>query len=249
MFNNFFDLFLTFVIYSFFGYLLEVGICSYCQKKLVNRGFLFGPLCPIYGVGAIVIVWLLEKYYNDPIVVMILGIMITSVVEYYTGYILEKLFHNKWWDYSDHKYHLNGYICLENSIGFGIGSLFIIYIAEPIIKWFLALFSNKVIIIIGVIILVILIIDMICSFAIAYNLRSRLIIAEDLKQEKLLMIPVLLEKKYHERVSKLKWRTNRLVKAFPDLTLENKKELDIIYKWLVKFKKQEKESKKQKEKK
>ena len=121
-------LFLTFIIISFLGYLLEVFVCSYGSKKLVNRGFLFGPYCPIYGVGGVLVIWCLNRYYEDPIVVFIVGMFLTSSIEYYTSYVLEKVFHNRWWDYSSRKDNLNGRICLGNSIFFGFGSCLIIYL-------------------------------------------------------------------------------------------------------------------------
>ena len=99
--------FIQFIIYSFLGWIFECIHMALTTKEVVNRGFLFGPYCPIYGVGCLLILLTLYRYYNDPVVVFVFGVLITSAVEYYTSYLLEKIFHNKWWDYSYIRYHLN----------------------------------------------------------------------------------------------------------------------------------------------
>ena len=91
-------IFIQFIIYSVIGYISEVIYCSFLQKKLVNRGFLFGPLCPIYGFGAVLTIYTLKEYLDDPIIVFVMGMLITSILEYFTSYIFEKIFNNKWWD-------------------------------------------------------------------------------------------------------------------------------------------------------
>lgn len=234
------EIFLYFIIASFIGYTMEVIKCSINTKKLVNRGFLFGPICPIYGVGFVLITWLLSKYQNDLVILFLMGALITSAVEYYTSYILELIFHNRWWDYSYRKDNINGRICLKNSVLFGIGSCLVIRVINPLLASFRMLFSDNFIIITGTFILIIFIFDMIFSCVIAYNLRHRIIIAEELKSEKLRMIPALLEKKYKKEIGNLKFVGNRLFKAFPDISKNNLKEQELI----TKVKKQEKEIKK-----
>lgn len=230
MYLHFIKYFLIFIILSFCGYIAEVVYCSILCKRFVNRGFLFGPVCPIYGVGGLLIIILLNKYNSDPLIVFLVGMLITSVIEYYTSYLLEKLFHNKWWDYSNRKDSINGRVCLKNSLLFGIGSLAIIYIAYPLINKLLGYLSNRIIIILGSILLIIFIIDIIFSSFIAYNLRHRIIIAEELKEEKLKMLPIILEKKYSDEIAKLKIVRNRLLKAFPNIASNQKNELDLIQK-------------------
>lgn len=231
------EIFLYFIIASFIGYVAEVIKCSINYKKLVNRGFLFGPICPIYGVGFVLITWLLTKYQNDLLVLFLLGALVTSAIEYYTSYILEVIFHNRWWDYSYRKDNINGRICLKNSILFGIGTCAIIKIVNPLIFSFHDLVSDKFIIILGTIFLFIFIVDMIFSCIIAYNLRHRIIIAEELKSEKWRMIPTLVEKKYKEEISHLKFVKNRLFNAFPNISSDSKKEQELITR--IKFKEKE----------
>src|SRR5574344_544420 len=220
--------FLNFLIYAFAGYIIEIIICSYEAKKLVNRGFLFGPICPIYGVGSMLIIFGLSRYSNDPIVVFVLGTIITAGVEYYTSYIFEKIFHNKWWDYSERPDNLNGRICLGNCLGFGIGSILIVYVFQPIFEYFLNGINDNIIMIVGSICMLLLIIDLIASTIIAYNLRSKLIVAEQLKKEKLEFLPNIIEKKYQDEISKIKFKTNRLIKNYPDLAKNLRKELSIV---------------------
>lgn len=234
------EIFLYFIIASFLGYVAEVIKCSINYKKLVNRGFLFGPICPIYGVGFVLITWLLTKYQNDLLALFLLGALITSAIEYYTSYILEVIFHNRWWDYSYRKDNINGRICLKNSILFGIGTCVIIKIINPFIFSFHDLVSDKFIIILGTIFLFIFIVDMIFSCIIAYNLRHRIIIAEELKSEKWRMIPTLVEKKYKEEISHLKFVKNRLFNAFPNISSDSKKEQELI----TRIKSKEKENNK-----
>lgn len=124
-----------FTIYSFIGWLCEVIYCSVLSKKLVNRGFLAGPVCPVYGFGALSILWLLSPVsYSIPII-FLSSMMITSIVEYITGWLLETFFGTRWWDYSDRKFNLEGRICLKNSVYFGIMGVLLIKVIHPGIKY------------------------------------------------------------------------------------------------------------------
>lgn len=225
---NFPYLFLMFIMYSFLGYLCEIVCSSIKQKKLVNRGFLCGPYCPIYGVGCLFILFLLLRFKEDPVLVFILGAIITSALEYVTSFILEKIFHNKWWDYSDEKFNIHGRIFLFNTLLFGFGSLVVIYTGNNIITKVLNLFSPLVMKILAYSLLVIFVLDVIYSCLIAYNLRNRIIICEELKTEKLAKLPGMLEKIIRERVEKFKAYPKRLLEAFPNLMNTNKKEFDIM---------------------
>lgn len=123
--------FLLFIIYSMMGWIMEVLCSLYNLKKFVNRGFLLGPYCPIYGSGAILITLLLNKYINDPITLFIMAILVCGVLEYLTSYAMEKLFHLRWWDYSNKKININGRVCLDTIIPFGILGMLIMYVTNP----------------------------------------------------------------------------------------------------------------------
>ena len=122
------------MIYSFIGYIVEVINVSIISKKLVlNRGFLIGPYCPIYGWGALAITILLKRYMEDPLVLFVMSTLICSIIEYLTSYFMEKKYHARWWDYSNKKFNINGRICLETLIPFGILGVAIMYGTNPIL--------------------------------------------------------------------------------------------------------------------
>ena len=123
--------FILFIIYAMIGWCIEIINGLIQTKKFVNRGFLIGPYCPIYGVGGILITLLLSKYYNDPIVLFFMGIAVCGILEYLTSYIMEKIFKARWWDYSQKKFNINGRVCLGTIIPFGLLGLLIIYILNP----------------------------------------------------------------------------------------------------------------------
>lgn len=123
--------FLLFIIYAFLGWVLEVVGKLIEQKKFINRGFLVGPYCPIYGVGALLITFLFKKYTDDPIALFIMAIVVCGVLEYLTSYFMEKIFHARWWDYSQRKFNINGRVCLDTIIPFGLLGMFIMYVSNP----------------------------------------------------------------------------------------------------------------------
>lgn len=234
--------FMIFFLSAFIGYFLEVFWVYLGSKKIVNRGFLCGPIIPIYGFGAVLILFCLFRYYDDPIVVFVFGMIITSALEYFVSFLMEKLFSNKWWDYSDIPYNLNGRICLRNSFAFGILSLVIIYLITPLFAVIFQLLSFKTWMVIAIILFIILVIDLIYSCYIAYNLRNRIIIVEELKNEKIALIPIIFEKKLKELTAGIKGFPNRLLKAFPNLESKYHHSFEMM----KKYREQEKEKKKEK---
>ena len=166
--------FLYFIIYAFIGWIIEVLFCFTQSKKLVNRGFLIGPICPIYGCGVLLIVLLIGRNTTDILSVFLKSILICSILEYFTSYIMEKLFNARWWDYSRYKYNINGRICLETMIPFGIlGSLVILYL-HPFVERIVSHFSDSFILIIGIILLVLFIIDNIISFNVLSKIKNEI---------------------------------------------------------------------------
>ena len=237
-------IFIQFIIYSVIGYISEVIYCSFLQKKLVNRGFLFGPLCPIYGFGAVLTIYTLKEYLDDPIIVFVMGMLITSILEYFTSYIFEKIFNNKWWDYSYRKDSINGRICLQNSVLFGFGILIVLYIINPVVDNIILSVSSNFLIIISIILFIVVIADFVWSVFIAYNLRSRLIVAEELKKDKLKLLPQMFESKHHGQLAKIRFKQNRLIKNYPNLAKDLRKELNDIKNMVIDAKGVKKTSKK-----
>lgn len=127
------NLFLTFCLYSFLGWVCESIYCSIGERKLINRGFLNGPVCPVYGFGAVIVVKLLTPFENNLVLLFLTGMAATSVLEYITGFLLETLFHTKWWDYSGRKCNIHGRVCLRNSLLFGGLSVIAMKLVNPVV--------------------------------------------------------------------------------------------------------------------
>lgn len=125
--------FIWFIFYSFLGWVYETVYCSIADRKLVNRGFLNGPYCPIYGFGAIINIIALGRL-EDKLLIFICGVVLTGILEYVTSYGMEKLFHAKWWDYSTRKFNINGRICLLGMVVFGIMSVLVVAYLHPFVK-------------------------------------------------------------------------------------------------------------------
>ena len=125
-----------FMVYAFLGWCTEVVYAAVTTGEFVNRGFLNGPLCPIYGFGVIGVVYALRPVADQFFLLFIGSVLLTSALEWLTGFVLEKLFQNKWWDYSDKPFNLNGYICLAFSILWGLACVFVIRIVHPTVVTF-----------------------------------------------------------------------------------------------------------------
>ena len=164
--------FLYFIIYSFIGWLMEVVLKSKDEHKFVNRGFLIGPICPIYGFGVLLIILLVGNSKSDLLAVFLKSILVCSVLEYFTSYFMEKLFHARWWDYSKNKYNINGRICLETMLPFGILSTIVIYVVHPLVIKFVSLFSNTLLIILTILFGILFIVDNIVSFNVMFNIKK-----------------------------------------------------------------------------
>lgn len=164
--------FLLFLIYSFVGWVLEVIYTLFTDKKLTNRGFFIGPYCPIYGVGALLIVIFLSKFQQHPFALFILAVVICSVLEYCTSYVMEKIFKIRWWDYSNNKFNINGRICLETMIPFGVIACLLVYVINPFLVLNLNKLPESCLVVVSLIFGVLLIADFITSFNIINNFKK-----------------------------------------------------------------------------
>lgn len=138
------DYIFYFFFYSFIGWFFESCYCSIRPKKWVNRGFLRGPICPIYGTGGLVMmIYLLplrhitENLYVNELLIFIAGAVLCDIVEFMTSYIMEKLFNARWWDYSNKKFNIQGRICLTHTFYWGTCSCLFVFILEPIMNLYL----------------------------------------------------------------------------------------------------------------
>jgi uncharacterized membrane protein len=195
------------MIYSFFGWVMEMIVCSIYDKKVVNRGFLIGPYCPIYGCGCILIISLLFKYRSDPITLVIMAILICGLLEYFTSYIMEKLFKARWWDYSNKRFNINGRICLETLVAFGGLALLLTYIINPFFVGIIDGFSNVLLIVLAMILLVIFIVDMSISLKVISGFKK---VARSVNKDNTEEIT----KKVKELLLERNWLYKRLVGAF-----------------------------------
>lgn len=137
-----YEIFAYFFIYAFLGWIAEVCFHAITRGEFANRGFLNGPLCPIYGVGVTLILLILGKWAQKPWAVLLVGIALPTLLELIGGWAMEKFFHNKWWDYSDRKLNFKGYICLEFSILWGLAAVCVICVLHPGIKWLVDLIKD-----------------------------------------------------------------------------------------------------------
>ena len=166
--------FLLFIIYSFLGWLMEVT-CKFIElKRFVNRGFLIGPICPIYGYGVLGILFLIGTNTKDFLGVFLKSILICSILEYFTSYIMEKIFHARWWDYSKKKYNINGRICLETMIPFGILGTSIVYFINPLFSGIVNAIPLTIRIILTVILLILYLVDNILSFNVMNKIKGEI---------------------------------------------------------------------------
>ena len=157
-------LFALFIIYSFVGWIIEVLFVFYDTKKLVNRGFLVGPLLPIYGCGSLLMAIFLYRYSDQIITLFVMAVFICSILEYFTSYIMEKLFKLRWWDYSDKRFQINGRVCLENAFLFGILGLLMVLFINPFFNNLLDMIPIMILRIVVGIVFVLFLIDLIVSF-------------------------------------------------------------------------------------
>lgn len=228
---NFLMIFMFFFIYSFIGWIVEVIDIFLIEKTLVNRGFLIGPYCPIYGISCIIMLVFLDKYTNDPFVLFMSAILICTIVEYLTSYIMEKIFKTRWWDYSNMPFNVNGRICLINSILFGVGGLVLLYVLNPFITSFLNSIPTNIFYIISTICLIIFLIDFLLSFKIIIKLEKSL---DSLKKDS----TVEISKKVKSVISNSSIFLKRIFKAFPDLKLISSRINNQRKNLFSKFKKQ-----------
>lgn len=131
-----------FFVYAFLGWCTEVSFAALTSGRFVNRGFLNGPVCPIYGVGVVIVLFFLDPLRGNTFLLFLGSVLLTSLLEWVTGFVLEKIFHQRWWDYSNEPFNLGGYICLRFSIAWGLACLFVVEIIHPSILWLIHLIPH-----------------------------------------------------------------------------------------------------------
>ena len=205
-----FKFFLLFIIYSFMGWLMEVIVVSIVNHKLSSRGFLIGPVCPIYGVSVVAMTLLLTRYGDDYFTLFCMSFLICTVIEYSTSIIMEKLFKTRWWDYTQKRFNLNGRVCLQNSILFGILGVLVIKFLNPFIMSFIDKLPNIIFNSLSITILIILLVDISLSFNVMCKIRGAVSnVRKDCTDE--------ITKNVREFIQSKSPIYKRILKAFPNL--------------------------------
>ena len=200
--------FILFMIYSFMGWCMEVLTVLIPKKKFVNRGFLIGPFCPIYGYWCLLIIILLKNNLDDPLALFLKAIVICSLLEYFTSFFMEKLFNARWWDYSNKKFNINGRICLETMLPFGILACLVMYVLNPFFESKINLLPDLAVLIIAGILFVIYLVDNIVSFKIISGFSKTVKkVAKDSTEE--------ITNKVRSVLKQKNILTKRLTEAFP----------------------------------
>jgi len=218
--------------YAILGYVCEVLYCSIGERRLVNRGFLHGPYLPVYGIGALVAYSVLHRFKTYPILVFLAGLVVCSIVEFFTGWILEKLFHAKLWDYSSRKVNIQGRVCLLNSVLFGLLSLAVIYILQPRFSIAVQQLPARLTGVSATVILVLISVDTTVSVQRMINFHTLLQKAKELRldwEERLERIgeqfvpssTAYIEKELEHVRTQLRTAGRRILDAFPGFTPKN----------------------------
>jgi len=242
------------IIYSFAGWILESVYKTIYTKRPVNSGFLMGPLCPIYGIGAIIMYLFLNGFKDNVFLLFIVGMIVLSIWEYLAGLILEKLFKTKYWDYSANKFNFKGRICLKNSIIWGLLGVIFIRILHPITQDIIEKIPQDIIFYIEIIIVILIIIDIVISTVkitkINVGVDKLVEITENLKEkmdelksltgkaneksrESVKLLIEELKQKQESIKNNISKKTQRLRLAFPSMRLEKlskflNKKIDIL---------------------
>lgn len=199
--------FLLFLIYSFIGWIMEICVTFYKSKKIINRGFLIGPYCPIYGYASIIMILYLNHYKDNPLTVFLLAVVICTFIEYIISYIMEKLFNARWWDYSNYKFNINGRVCLINAFFFGVLGTFLVYYANPFFENILLKINTNTLNTISLILMILFTTDFITSMYATFKLKSSINkINKDNTEE--------FKKKFKEKIEN-KILSRRILKAYP----------------------------------
>lgn len=169
-----------FLIYACLGWCMEVGYAALNCGKFVNRGFLNGPVCPIYGVGGVVIILFLTPLLRSVWLLFFGSVIVTSLIELITGFLLEKIYHARWWDYTKEPFNIGGYICLKFSLAWGFVGVFLMKFIHPAIYGLVKVFPH----ILGGILLCIFLLgfitDSVVTLVLVKNLSKRIELMQDI---------------------------------------------------------------------
>lgn len=207
--------FAIFIFYSFAGWLIEVLISFIQKRKIINRGFLVGPICPIYGTGALLLPFIVSSV-ETPLVIFCVAVVGSAILEYVVSYLMEKIFRVRWWDYADQPFNLNGRICISAALSFGVIGVLMLKVITPALLGMIGSLPVAVLYIVAGLLAAWLVFDILLSLWLIFGVRVTVgTVQRDATDE------------ISERVQEIlmnKGKLNRrLVKAFPNQTPAKKK--------------------------
>lgn len=171
---TFIKIYICFFIYSIIGWIWESFLCSSVElKKLVNRGFFLGPYCPIYGLGA-TLSYLLLRDIGSATLIFILASIVSCTIEYIVGYILEKMFKDRWWNYDNYPFQLHGRVCLYGLVIFGLANVVIVKFSTPFLMFSLSVIKDSILIGLAISISLVSFVDLIITISARKKLNKKL---------------------------------------------------------------------------
>lgn len=215
---SFYQLLWLYMIYSFIGWCGEVVVAAVKRHRFVNRGAVSGPFCPIYGLGAAVVAVFFPELKGNPLFLFLGGMVVNTFVEYVTGRIMEMSLHKKWWDYSDQKFNLGGYVCLKTSVLWGICTVLMIYVLNPVFTGLVGLIPKLWGEIILWVLFGLLIVDFIGTVIAVWGLKKKNGRIDQIR-EGLGCTSKLLENTMTRRLQA------RMIKAYPNLEKDEKEDV------------------------
>ncbi|MEG0615462.1 MAG: putative ABC transporter permease [Oscillospiraceae bacterium] len=220
-----YEMLLYFVFYSVLGWLVEVCYMTVQEGEFQNRGFLNGPICPIYGFGVLLVIIALTPLKNNIIMLFICSFFLCTALELVVGIGLKKIFHNTWWDYSNEKFNFMGLICLKTSICWGGACVIMLKILQPFLANFVKIIPTLAVEIFLIITFFLIFLDAVVSFCTVNNLNKRLKQIDDISQKLRISSDAIggnlskevleLKEKYNKLIAQKRFAQERLVKAFP----------------------------------
>lgn len=218
---------LYFFIYGFVGWCTEVAYATVKQKKFVNRGFLNGPICPVYGVGIGLVVMLLEPMNGTIVSLYVVSTALVTTIEGVTGYLMDKLFHHKWWDYSNQPLNIGGYVCLLFSLAWGVACVLIVRVIHPFVYQMVVMIPVTVGIVLAAVFGVGLLADMYVTTAEILKLNKKLETMEKISAE-LRELSDMIGVNIHESVMETMEFSEETKKQLDSAVSELREKLDTV---------------------
>ena len=215
---------LLFFIYAFIGWCIEVVAKIIDDRKFVNRGFLIGPILPIYGIGVLLIL-LVTKQGDNFIIVFLKAIGVCSILEYFTSWIMEVFFKTRWWDYSRRKFNINGRICINTMLPFGILGLLVVYVLNPFFTYIIDHSPYVLNVIITGIFVFFILLDFIITLKVLFKIKKKIRTSAKDNTAK-------IRTKISKWLEGNSYVYRRLKKSFPDLDIRGK--IDYVENGIVK---------------